>query len=325
MRPRRLVLAALVAIALSPGIAWRSPLPPLGSPVAQAIPLDIPRAAAGPLQLAGAWEIVSDHRDFGGFSALVIRPDGTMLLGSDAGRLLTIPRPDRNRATGGLSPLNQRGNGPKVHYDLESLTFDPVSGRSWGGYETSNRIIRFDQNMAFEEARQPPAMRDWGLNAGAEAFARLPDGRFVAIEEQADSWGGANHRAVLFAGDPTQVVAEQPFTFIGPQGYRPVDAVALDERQLLVLFRSVTLAFPPRFGTALGVVEIAALGQDDPAKARVLTLLAPPIPADNFEGMALTHDDGATQLWLVSDDNFMQHQRSLLLKFTLRKRQKARE
>ena len=325
MRPRRLVLAALVALALSPGIVCRSPLPPTGSPYARAVPLAVPPAKAGPLRLAGAWEIVSDHRDFGGFSALVIRPDGTMMLGTDAGRLLTIPRPDRNRSPGGLTTLNQQGSGPKVHYDLEALTFDPVSRRSWGAYETSNRIVRFAKDMAFEAERQPPAMADWGLNAGAEAFTRLPDGRFVAIEEQAESWGGASHRAVLFAGDPTGAVAARSFTVIGPKGYRPVDAVALDQHRLLVLFRSVELAFPPRFGTALGVVDIAALGRDEPAVARVLAVLAPPIPDDNFEGMALTHDGGATQLWLVSDDNFMHYQRTLVLKFDLQTRQKARE
>ena len=45
--------------------------------------------------------------------------------------------------------------------------------------------------------------------------------------------------------------------------------------------------------------------------------LASPMLADNFEGMALEQHGTQRILWLVSDDNHLFFQRTLLLKFAL--------
>ena len=52
-------------------------------------------------------------------------------------------------------------------------------------------------------------------------------------------------------------------------------------------------------------------------KARTLARLAPPMLADNFEGMAVTREQGRPILWIISDDNHEFFQRTLLLKFAL--------
>ena len=52
-------------------------------------------------------------------------------------------------------------------------------------------------------------------------------------------------------------------------------------------------------------------------RGRSIAALAPPLVHDNFEGMAITREGGATILWLVSDDNQSMLQRTLLLKFAL--------
>ena len=47
-----------------------------------------------------------------------------------------------------------------------------------------------------------------------------------------------------------------------------------------------------------------------------LALLAPPLPIDNFEGIAAVRmPDGATRIYIVSDDNFSARQRTLLYAF----------
>ncbi|MXO51856.1 esterase-like activity of phytase family protein [Erythrobacter gaetbuli] len=324
MRPRRLVLAILVALSLAPSTFMRSPPPPVGSPYARFAPIEFAPATIGPLELAGAWEIVGRHRDFGGFSAMVILPDGQMRLGSDAGRLFTIGRPDRAGEIGGLTVLAQRRGDGKVDLDLEALTRDPDTGDVWGAYESSNRIVRFDQAMQIEATRKPPEMRDWGVNSGPEAFARLPNGRFIAIEERSQRWGSTNHRGVLFSGDPVRDVSSEPFTLDAPEGYRPVDATALDEGRVLVLLRSLEFGFPPRFGTAIGMIDIAALGSGKPVTVQMVAALVSPVPADNFEAIAVTREGGDLAVWLVSDDNFMSYQRTLVLKFVWQARQKAR-
>ncbi|GAA3260107.1 hypothetical protein GCM10020258_22400 [Sphingomonas yabuuchiae] len=49
----------------------------------------------------------------------------------------------------------------------------------------------------------------------------------------------------------------------------------------------------------------------------MLAELDSPLIHDNFEGVAVTQEAGATILWLVSDDNQLFLQRNYLLKFRL--------
>jgi hypothetical protein len=52
-------------------------------------------------------------------------------------------------------------------------------------------------------------------------------------------------------------------------------------------------------------------------RGREIARLAPPLTVDNFEGLAITREHGATMLWMVSDDNLLFLQRTLLMKFRL--------
>jgi hypothetical protein len=45
--------------------------------------------------------------------------------------------------------------------------------------------------------------------------------------------------------------------------------------------------------------------------------LAAPMAVDNLEGIAVERVGGRTIVWLISDDNFLPFQRTLLLKFAL--------
>ncbi|MGO7251670.1 esterase-like activity of phytase family protein, partial [Rhizobium brockwellii] len=53
------------------------------------------------------------------------------------------------------------------------------------------------------------------------------------------------------------------------------------------------------------------------ARGRLIAELDSPLIHDNFEGVAVTQEGGATILWLVSDDNQLFLQKSYLLKFRL--------
>ena len=59
--------------------------------------------------------------------------------------------------------------------------------------------------------------------------------------------------------------------------------------------------------------------------ARLLAELGKSIPRDNYEGLTLTEDADGQHVWLISDDNFMSFQRTLLLKLRWQTREKARE
>ncbi len=74
------------------------------------------------------------------------------------------------------------------------------------------------------------------------------------------------------------------------------------------------------FTAIVTLVDIKGMKQGAVLQASEVARLAPPVLTDNFEGMALEYKDGQRILWLVSDDNFLFFQRTLLLKFALPER-----
>src|SRR3546814_12060149 len=89
--------------------------------------------------------------------------------------------------------------------------------------------------------------------------------------------------------------------YVPPRGDRPTDAVALDKRHVLVLNRRLTLQ--SLFTATLAMVELPERPRPgDRLKARALARLAPPLLADNFEGLAVTREGGRRIVWIASDE-----------------------
>jgi hypothetical protein len=94
--------------------------------------------------------------------------------------------------------------------------------------------------------------------------------------------------------------------------FPPVDAVALANGALLVLVRTPVWPLPPLFATRVDYVEP---GWEDEAtiQARPLFRIDTALPAANYEGMALEPlVDGGMRIWLISDDNFLALQDTVL-------------
>lgn len=320
-------MIAVIALGLAPGTWLRTtPVTPGDGPV-RIVELAVPALELGPFTLAGAWHLRSSDGRFGGYSALIANSQSSLIAASDAGRLLAIRREGGRPVEVRLDRIARARQVDKVQADIESLTRDPVSSDIWAAYESRNAIQRFDENFHSEALVNPPAMRGWGANSGPEAFTRLPDGRFIAIEESEIGWADGRHRALLFPGDPTQGAEPIEFVFEGPREYRPVDLMATPEGQVLILMRRlVWWALPPRFEGAILIADPGRIAKGGVWRGRMLARLQPPLPTDNFEGMTLTQEaGGATYLWLISDDNFTGYQRTLLLKLKWnRAKQKAR-
>lgn len=286
------------------------------------IPLDAREPAqmrAGRLTYLGGWHFTSSDRAFGGYSSLSIQGERFTLLGDggltfafDMGRDL-IPR----RFRFGALPDGPGTGWAKSDRDSESIAVDPVSGRAWVGFERSNAIWRYAPGLTRAERWvKPAAMRDWPENGGAEAVVRLANGRFLVFSENEKVGGGAR-RALLFDRDPTDSGARvATFAYRPPAGYLPTDAAQLDSRRLLVLTRAARL--PEGFTAKLTLVDLTAIRAGAHVKGEVIATFAAPLVHDNFEGVAVTREGGATIVWLVSDDNGPSwFQRTLLLKFRL--------
>jgi hypothetical protein len=295
---------------------------------ARALPLssiDPALTQAGALRYLGGWELTSSNAGFGGISALLASPTGGMLGLSDSGILMGFHiGAGGGGADGGdghpfIAPLPVRAQDrhrPWWAWDSESMTHDPATGRYWVGFELQQAICRYGPGFSRVEAcRTWPDIMAWPKTGSIESLARLPDGRFLAIGEMGMTRDG-RHDVLLFAGDPADTDTPKPthLRYTPPRGYRPTDVAVLDDRHLLVLNRRLTLE--QLFTATIAIVDLPdRLAQGVDLKARTLARLAPPLLADNYEGLSVTHENGRPIIWVVSDDNHEFFQRTLLLKF----------
>lgn len=329
-RPIILLLVVGTVLAIAPGWTGEVRLPLLGrsanlsaAPVALD-PGDARRTRVGALTFLGGVHLTSRDPAFGGYSSLAVRGDRFMLL-SDGGNVVGF----RMDADWRLSAIRFRNlpGGPgegwqKADRDSESMALDPRTGKIWVGFERANAIWRYAPGFAHAEGRvAPPAMANWDSNGGAESLVRLRDGRFLVIAETSRGPRVAvplrrGRQALVFAGDPLKDGRPAVrFTYMPPDGYDPSDATELPDGRLLVLNRAFSLPFV--FTNILVLIDPREIREGARVTGRAIATLAPPLIHDNFEGVAATREAGATMLWLVSDDNQIVLERTLLLKFRL--------
>ncbi len=276
------------------------------------------RTRLGALTYLGGWSLKGDAGAFGGISSL--RVAGNEVVGlTDAGGLVSFRIGHFGHVSDGHvfpMPTGCGTGGDKADRDSESLTHDPESGKWWIGLEGRNAICRTNGDFTAAEARfQPRAMADWPATGGPETLLRLADGRFIVIAERAPD-GGAVRPLLLFDRDPTDPAAV--ITRLGyrpADGFSPTDAAELPDGRIIVLERS--FAITTLFTARLTVLDPEALVSGKTVESAELARLAAPATPENFEGVAVTIEDGRTIVWIVSDDNFASWQRTLLLKFAL--------
>lgn len=325
---RRILIVLLLAILLLPAPHKNKPEPFGPGPLlvsARALPLnaaDPAQRTLGPLHYLEGWQLSSAHHGFGGISSLLAESDGQILALSDSGTLMGFHvGPGKAQRHPFIAPLPirpQDRDRPWWAWDSEAMALDPATQRYWVGFELQQMICRYSPGFARVEAcRTWPDIEAWPETGSIESLARLPDGRFLVLAEMGMTPDGS-HDTLLFAGDPAEASTAAPMhlRYVPPRGYRPTDAVALDDRHVLVLNRRLTLQ--ELFTATLAVIELPAKPRPgDRLKARELARLAPPLLADNFEGLAITRQDGRRVVWIASDDNHEFFQRTLLLKFAL--------
>lgn len=325
---RRILITLVLAILLLPAPPSSKPAavrPGVLLMAARRLPLnstDPAQRQLGRLTYMDGWELHSDNPGFGSISSLLVDGPGQILALSDAGVLMGFhvgaSAPSRRPFIAPLPVRPQDRERPWWSWDSESLTHDPASDRYWVGFELLQAICRYSPGFARVEAcRTWPDIVAWPQTGSIESFTRLPDGRFIAIGEMGMTADG-HHDTLLWSGDPAEPDTASPvhIHYVAPQGYRPTDMVALDSRHLLVLNRRLTLQ--ELFTATIAMIELPAHpAAGTELHATVLARLAPPLLADNFEGIALSREAGRTIVWVASDDNHEFFQRSLLLKFRL--------
>lgn len=276
---------------------------------------------AGTLEYLAGWVLESRNNDFGGLSALAILSGNRLMAVSDAGTVVTFDTPKAGRSgqlAANIAPLPWTGAEEPTFRDRdsESLAVDPVSGRVWIGFEQNHAIRRYSAGIAREErTARPKDIQNWGDNSGAEVLVRLKDGRFLTMSESRREKKG--HTLLVYPRDPASVRPVRPLHayYDGIPDYSPTDAAQLPDGRLLILHRR--LSATQGFVTLLAVADIAGLEEGAVLESKVIARLEPPLTVDNMEGIAVAREDGRTVVWLISDDNFIIFQRTLLMKFAL--------
>lgn len=275
----------------------------------------------GPFTWRGGLTLVSDAKDFGGFSGLVLGDDCEELLAvSDRGNWLTARLGyEEGRlarfSEAQMAPIrDSKGRPPKSKRwgDSEAVT-RLADGRIAVGFESQVRFGAFDIARKGLDARFTPLPFPLDIDAGPEngeieALGELPDGRLIAIAEQLLDAEG-NIRGWAWKGERADY-----FSIIPHGDYRVTD-LAVDGDGVLTLERRFSAGTLP--GMAVRRFAIADITRGRPLKPELLMeATAPLYIIDNMEAMALCTRDGETRLTLMSDDNFHSSvQSNIILQF----------
>jgi hypothetical protein len=312
------VLALCAALALG-GCA--APSRAQGPPVVRVdrITLDVwaaDMARLGALEFEAGFTLGAGDPRFGGLSGLWLAPDGARLIAaSDRGTLwrATLDHAADGRLIGvrdwqalepGRTPDDPAGR------DAEALAPDGAGGLviAYEGTHRLRRLALADLTAPAAVLPTPPAL-DRPSNRGIEALAELPDGALLAVAEGVFAASGD---LLAWRIDGDRVL---PLGYAVTQGYLPTGADRLDDT-IFVVERRFSLL--DGFATRIVALPVAEVRPGARLVGQRLAELRPPLLGENFEAIAARHGpDGRVLLYLVSDDNFMALQRTLLLQLSL--------
>ena len=277
------------------------------------------RTALGPFVLEQLWRLSSGNKRFGGYSALVPLPSGQLLAVSDRnGSLRFAPLVAQSAEKWPMEQMlvHRPQKDEREYFDTEAAVRDPADGSLWIGLEHDWHVARIGRKGGPAQLYSIPALRDWPENGGAEAMARLNDGRWIMLCETCGSGRGGLHLGLLFAGRPG-ISAVQKFGIVLPAGFDPVDAVALPDGRLLILTRSFGL-FPPHFSNRIVLADLARLDVKRPLATQELARIEGSAVRENYEGMTVRPTpDGQLAVWLISDANDSAFQETRLMQLRL--------
>jgi hypothetical protein len=282
----------------------------------------------GSLRFRGALELSSPDPRFGGFSGLLVSPDGRSLVAvSDRGHWLTarlsydaqgrlvdlseaVMVPLRDRQGRSLAESKRKG-------DAESLA-ELSDGSLLVAFEHDHRLLGYPAPAAGGAVAHWPAPSRLraGSNAGLEALTVLPDGRWLAFHQGSGfSENGLDYRWGFLGGNGHWAALGLRQT----GELKPVAAATLSAGDVVLMERQ----WSGLGGLRVRLQRLAAgtIAPGARLEGAELAELQPPLLVDNFEGLAARRGaDSETLLYLLSDDNFNPLQRTLLLLFAVTQR-----
>jgi hypothetical protein len=278
------------------------------------------RMRLGELRFEAGFVLTSDDPRFGGLSGLWLASDGQQLMMvSDHGTLWRATLEHEGDRLAGLAdwsvaPLGRSAGDRSGRIDAESLAEDDAGGLivAVEGPDPLRRIARGDPSAPAEPVPGVGQLVEAGAkagNAGIEALTDLPGGGLLALSE------GVLEAPGQLAGWRIENGQIAPLRYAVSDGFVPTGADWLDDTIYVVERRFSLLS--GGFAARLMVLDAGQIREGALLAGHELARVAWPATTDNFEGIAVRRgSDGRTLLYLVSDDNFLPLQRTLLLQFS---------
>jgi len=323
---RWLALMLLLALSACGPSAADAPIPEQWRAVAvDAQPVALGADHVGRLRYRGGLALLSHDTGFGGWSDLHVFDDNRVLAESDTGAWLEMHL--QLNADGALTGVSEprvalmrdeRGQpfATKDAGDAEDLTQLP-DGRIAVSFEQTQTIRIYDLNRdgPFGAASPGPPLagtEHLPPNVGLEALAAEPDGTLIVGSEFSDHGWSSVWRVPLNATTPVAPLARYPLAL----GYGLASFDRLPDGDIIALERF----YAPVVGVRirLCIIHAADIARGGRLPKTEIALLKAPLVLDNFEGVsAVRGPNGGTRLYLIADDNFSAHQRTLLYAFDL--------
>jgi len=280
----------------------------------------VTEALAPKVTYAGGWHLTSDEPNFGGLSGLDILESGDLLAVSDAGAFVQIGM-DNGKPDGHGAISYMRGEDGKLLDGKRSSDSEGLHigfGLAAVSFERDHRIAVFNFDGCGAAARgvlvgpgsivsvtgDPPESglpEDLPENGGLEALTFHEDNFLTGLEAGGQD-GTPLFRPSIFGG---QFYAAGDLRT--PSGMKLTGLDTLGG-STFALFRR----YLPLFGNTIEVRRYGALTDE----GETLLRLERPLTVDNFEGVAaIGLEDDTVRLYVISDDNFSERQRTLLLTF----------
>lgn len=325
------VSLAAIALSVAPAQAPRSvaaptPIEVTGTPIAAFDPRNVGQSRFGALEFRGGLVLSSKYKAFGGFSAIHVEPDGAGFVAvSDHGSWLRGRIAYRDGKPDGVTGAEMApllgADGKLLRsrgwFDAESIT--ERDGMLYVGLERVEQIVRFNYGRDGLLARGepipvPPDFKTLSPNKSLECLAAAPKdsalaGSLIVVTEHSLDAAG-NFRGFLLNGPE---VARFSAKRIGD--YDVSDCVVW-KGDLLLLERSFSIF--RGLGMRIRRVPLASVKPGALLDGPVLIEADLGFEIDNMEGIAVHRDaHGDTIVTLISDDNFLPFQRTLLLQFAV--------
>ena len=286
------------------------------------------RVRFGALDYLGGLILRTEAPRFGGLSGLAIDGAGTLLAVTDHGwwlRAQLITENDRpiGLTKAEMAPIigpNGKPLGRTKRFDTEGLALN--NGIAWVGIERAHEVLRFDLGRdgltargqlvpVPREAKILPSNQSFEAVCYASAGPRA--GTLIAIAERARKGENQPTRGFILDG------ANRGAFDVKRRGdFDVTDCAFTPDGDLILLER--------RFGWFSGLamrlrrIDPRAIRPDGMLDGESLLEAGAGTVIDNMEGLAITKNEkGETILTLVSDDNFSMLQRTVLLRFRLRR------